>query len=339
MNGLDKKIFDVEVAVSNTLGPLFKEVEKLGLPIHIFDTTTNYKPYLSLFSRINKISAFYKMNKYDIVHSWQWSSDWTEVLAAKMVGIKWIYTKKAMSWGNLHWKLKSYLAHFIVTINDEMYNYFPNKKAQQLIPLGIDSEYYNPEKFAKKFNGDESFTIITVANLVEVKGVEVLIKAIKALDDVTIKLTILGNKDNEYGRSLEKMCETFGMEKQVTFLGKKSDVRPYILDSDLYVIPTLDQGRKEGMPMALVEAMAMGIPVLGSDISGINYVLKDFPDLLFKAGDAKELAKKIIEIKRQSKKDRNILGDRLRNYCTENLTVEKFVTAHEKLYLQLLNHK
>ena len=71
----------------------------------------------------------------------------------------------------------------------------------------------------------------------------------------------------------------------------------YIAQSDMYVIPTLNQGRKEGMPMALVEAMCMGIPLLGSDITGINFVLKDFNDLLFEAGNFHELSQKISHLK------------------------------------------
>ena len=52
---------------------------------------------------------------------------------------------------------------------------------------------------------------------------------------------------------------------------------------------------KGRMPMALVEAMSMGVPVLGSDISGINFVLKDFPFVIFTCGRI-ELAKRLQEI-------------------------------------------
>ena len=138
---------------------------------------------------MRRISKFYKSHDFDIVHSWQWSNDWTEALAARLIGIKWIYTKKAMGF-NKHWKIKSFLANFIVTINDEMKQYFPNKKAQKLIPIGIDTDYYSPDHFEKK--PSNSFKIITVANLVPVKGIEVLIHAIHQLNDSEITLDILG---------------------------------------------------------------------------------------------------------------------------------------------------
>src|SRR5690606_6537252 len=116
------------------------------------------------------------------------------------------------------------------------------------------------------------------------------------------------------GRSMVALSERLGMQEQVRFLGKQLDVRPYIASADLYVIPTLDTGRKEGMPMALVEAMSMGIPVLGSNVTGINYVLKDFKQLLFPAGDIAALALQIQEIHAMDVEKRFELGQRLRAY-------------------------
>src|SRR5690554_7435 len=140
VKGLDKDEFELEIACSSNKGSFFAEVESLGVPIHIQKTTTEYRPYLTLPSRLRPIIRFMKSNKYDVIHSWHWSSDWTEALAARLAGVKWLYTKKAMSWGNRHWKIRSFMANFIITINDEMSLYFPNKKNQALIPLGIDTD-------------------------------------------------------------------------------------------------------------------------------------------------------------------------------------------------------
>jgi glycosyltransferase involved in cell wall biosynthesis len=331
--GLDKEKFKVVIACSNDKGAFFKEVQKLGFSIFIRPITKPLKPYYSLLFRLRENIQFIRNNNIDIVHSWHWSSDWTEVLAARLGGAKFIYTKKAMTWGNIHWKIKSYLSTFIITINEEMKNYFPNKKAQKLIPLGIDTNYYNPKIFQKE--DSIIFKIITVANLVPVKGIEVLIKSIQVLNNINIHLEILGDDRAEYASELKRMVLDLGLQNQITFLGKHTDVRPFLAASDLYVIPTLNEGRKEGMPMALVEAMCMAIPVLGSNISGINFVLKDFPELLFEAKNEKELAKKISTIYNKSKAKREVVGKKLRAYCVNNFSYEKFIAEHEKLYLSL----
>ncbi|WP_400077997.1 glycosyltransferase [Winogradskyella sp. R77965] len=337
IKGLDKAKFEITIACGDNLGEFFKVIETLNVPIHIFKTKTSYRPYYGLFFRVCHISKFYRTHQFDIIHSWQWSSDWTEALAAKFAGIKWIYTKKAMGYESKHWKLKSYLANFIVTINAEMQSYFPNKKQQALIPLGIDTTYYNPELFEDKISDETSkFKIITVANLVPVKGIEVLIKALKILNNENIVLTIVGDHNNSYGNALLKMVTDLKLNEYVVFLGKKADVRHFISKSDVYVIPTLDEGRKEGMPMALVEAMSMGIPVIGSNVSGINFVLKDFKNLLFKAGDSNSLAKKIDDIKNLTDLERKQLGNTLRSYCMNHFSLTNFIKAHEQLYIKLL---
>jgi len=337
VKGMDSTKFEIEIACGSGDGEFFKVVKSLGVPIHIFETKTPYKPYFNLLSRLWKISKFYKKQQYDIVHSWQWSSDWTEALAARMVGVKWLYTKKAMGFSSKHWHIKSYLADFIVTINEEMHAYFPNKKQQALIPLGIDTKYYDPKSVEVDTKDSvATFHIITVANLVPVKGLEILIEAVHQLRDDNIKLTVLGDYENDYGYAMVDLRDRLGMQNQVRFLGKQLDVRPYIKSADVYVIPTLDEGRKEGMPMALVEAMSMAIPVLGSNITGINYVLKDFEHLLFKAGDRHALLLKLKELQAMSEANRSDLGMRLRAYCEAHFTMGAFITAHEALYKTIL---
>jgi glycosyltransferase involved in cell wall biosynthesis len=329
--GLDKEKFKVVIACSNDKGAFFEEVKKLGFPIFIRPITKSLKPYYSLLFRLRENINFIKKNNIDIVHSWHWSSDWTEVLAARLGGAKFVYTKKAMTWGNIHWKIKSFLSNFIITINEEMKNYFPSKKAQKLIPLGLDTNYYNPKIFQKR--DSTIFKIITVANLVPVKGIEVLIKAIQLLNNNNIHLEILGDDKTQYALELKKNVNELNLQNQISFLGKYNDVRPFLAQSDLYVIPSL----KEGMPMALVEAMSMAKPVLGSNISGVNYVLKDFRELLFEAKNVKELSEKINVMYNLSKNEKEELGDKLRTYCMNYFSYDKFIVEHEILYKKLVN--
>ena len=332
---IDKNKFDVSIACRNNKGIFFKDIEELKLPIYFLDITIPTKPYLTFFSRMKPFKNFIKQHKFDIVHSWNWSSDWSEVLATRLGGAKFIYTKKAMSWGNIHWKIKSYLANFIITINHEMIFFFPYRKNQKLIPLGLDINYYNPDLFVHQTD-DAHLKIITVANLVPVKGIEIIIKALEKLKNNSIFLTILGDDRDSYASELKNLVKAFNLENQIQFLGKKEDVRPFIAQADLYVIPTLNDARKEGMPMALVEAMSMAKPVLGSDISGINYVLKDFPEYLFEAGNSDVLSVKIDEFYKKNSHERSKIGESLRRYTIDHYTIEKCIFEHEELYAELI---
>jgi glycosyltransferase involved in cell wall biosynthesis len=336
--GLNKAYFEVHIACSHSRGSFFQEVEKLGLPMHLLETTVPYRPYWSLLVRTRPYKNFIKQHQFDIVHSWHWSSDWTEAWAAKQGGALFVFTKKAMTWGNRHWKIRSRMADFIITINEEMNSFFPKKKNQQLIPLGLDTAYYSRKHFPER-EKNKIFRVITVANLVPVKGIEVLIEAILSLNNPQIQLDILGDDRSDYATTLKRKVESAEATQQIRFLGKHKDVRPFLAASDLYVIPTLNEGRKEGMPMALVEAMSMEVPVLGSDISGINFVLKDFKEWLFTAQNSQQLATKIEQIFGLPETERKKIGQALGHYVREHFSLEKFITAHENLYRSLVAKK
>src|SRR5690554_1464874 len=238
-----------------------------------------------------------------------------------------------MTWGNKHWKIRSFLANYIITINDMMKNYFPNKKNQKLIPIGVDTDYYKP-KTIRSNKTSEIFKIVTVANLVPVKGIEVLINALNLMKDDSLKLKVVGDHENEYGKELIKLCRDLKLESQVEFTGKVVDVRPFIEEADLYVIPTIAKG--EGFGVALVEAMCIGVPVLGSDVFGINYILKNYPELMFPAGNSEVLKDKLIYFKNMDKSKRVSLGDSLRAYSLKYFSMDGFITEHELLYKSLL---
>ncbi len=328
---LNPEKFEISIACKNNKGLFFKEVEALDLPIYFIDPTVPLRPYYKLATRISRFKNFVKENNFDIVHSWHWSSDWTEVLGTRWGGAKFVYTKKAMTWGNIHWKIRSYLSDFIITVNEEMKNYFLYKKNQKLIPFGIDLKYYNPELFLKS-KQENYFNIITVAHLVPVKNVEVIIKALHILKNPMLHLDILGDSQTEYGALLKKKVKELKLEDQISFLGKHKDIRPFISQSDLYIISS----KKEGMPIALVEAMTMEVPVLGSNISGIKFVLKDFQKLLFESSNAYDLSKKIEIFLRQSEEERKTIGKELRNYCRSYFSLDNFIQEHEELYLKLV---
>lgn len=331
VNHLDKDRFKVSIACRHNKGSFFKEIASLGLPIHFIETTVPLRPYFTLMQRLKPFQRFLKKEKIDVVHSWHWSSDWSEPLACKMIGVSYLYTKKSMGWGNVHWKIKSYLSRFIITVNTDMKAFFPYKSQQQLIPFGLDTNAYQPELFTKKV-AETTFKIITVANLVPVKHIELLIQALHQLKHLTIHLDIVGDTRNAYAEELKQMVTDLQLDRQVSFLGLQADVRPLLAQSDLYVIPS----KKEGMPMALVEAMTMAVPVLGSDISGIRYVLQDFDTLLFPESDVLALVDKILMIYHQSPEERKGLGVALRAYCVKHFSIQTFIAAHEQLYLKLI---
>lgn len=341
VSNLDRTIFEPEICCFHDRGVFIKEIEKLNVKIHLFSFAIDYRPLLTFPFRLLKTIKFFKKNKYDLIHSWHWSSDFSEPLAAKLAGVPWIMTKKSMGWGNKAWKWRSSLSSKIITINSDMKSFYSGKTLEKIveIPLGVDTHYYAPrtekdEAFLKENNIEtDDFVIVSVVNLIPVKGIEVLINAVIELDKPNIKLLIVGNDKGDYANSLKKMTEGIS---SIQFLGKKADVRPYHAIADVFVIPTLALG--EGLPVAPLEAMASSKIVIGSKVSGVKDVLAPFPKCMFEHNNVESLKACIIDMMTMNEEDHIQLKKDMRARAENTYSIEKFIESHTELYTNIISN-
>ncbi|OBX23263.1 MULTISPECIES: glycosyltransferase [Bizionia] len=340
VKGLDRTIFDPEICVFHKKGAFFKEVERLDVKVHIFPFTARYRPRITFLSRVLKIRRFFKDHQFDVIHSWHWSSDISEPLAAKLAGIPYVYTKKAMGWGNRYWTWRSQLSTKVIVVNEDMIDQYFSKMLHKIerFPLAIDTQVYKPvidtwDITKETYFKSDDFVILSVANLVAVKGIEILFEAVQKLEDDAVKILIVGDDEGDYGQNLKAH---YGNNTNFVFVGKHLDVRPFLDLADLFVIPTKDEGRREGIPNAPLEAMAMRCVVLGSNVSGVKDILKEFPDCLFEASNVDVLAKKINTVRQMSVEAKEDLASKMRDQVVKEFSIEDFLKKHETLYLKLV---
>ena len=344
---LDKQRFEPHILCGHDRGSFFKTVEASGLPVHVFEYTSPMRPVIkglqSCWSTSRKIKAI----DPDIVHSFHYSADYSEALAARMAGRRWVYTKKNMSWGGSSknaWSLRSLLAARIVIQNTEMADrFFANSKGKtSLIPRGVDTGEFSRES-TNGTSSNAKRTVICVANLVPVKGVEVLIEAFNAACSGSSKsdwrLKIVGDNQNKYGSWLKQKYEPLIRSQQLVFTGKVSDVKAELESSEIFVLPTLREGRMEGSPVSLLEAMSMGLIMLGSEVPGIVDQLKPLgEDHLFEPGNIPMLASKLRTHMEMLPECKKRLSERIRAYCRSNWDISLEVARHESLYLEMFGN-
>lgn len=347
MNRMDRSGFDLQICCLHTRGTFFESVQKSGFPVHVHSFVADMSNRLSGMSKVLSISRFFRSLKVDIVHSFHYSSEYSEALAARLAGCKWIYTKKNMSWHGKSkngWRLRSWLANGIIAQNSDMMEmFFANQRKAVMIPSAVDIDAFAPgipDTTVRERLGTppDRRIVITVANLVPVKGVEILIEAFSLVADRHSEwmLWIVGDCDNDYGKFLKELCGSRGIGARTKFVGRQADVRPFLDQAEIYVIPTLNEGRREGSPVALLEAMANEKVVLASAVSGITDQLSPYPESLFHPGDVDELAKKLSL---WMSEDRNILSERGREFAshvTKNYSTTVIAAKHEAFYRQIL---
>jgi len=138
------------------------------------------------------------------------------------------------------------------------------------------------------------YRLVTVGSLAQLyKGTDVLIEAVARCVRTGIDLTAVVVGDGGYRPVLMAQAERIGMASRIRFAGQITAgeaVRRILDEADLFVLPS----RTEGLPRALIEAMARGLPCIGSDVGGIPELL-DTSELA-PAGDPAALAAKIQEV-------------------------------------------
>lgn len=335
--------YEPHIMCMHNKGALFQVVEQSGIPVHLLNYTTPTKPYIQGLKTCWQISRELKKINADIIHSFHYAPDYSEGLAARLAGSKWVYTKKNMNWGGVSkngWKLRTALANGIVAQNTDMLReFFPGMKKVHLISRGVDTHVFQPQTPKPEILQAYGITpqdrlIICVANLVPVKGVEVLFKAFSAIHQQlpNWKVLIVGDHSGDYGAKLMQQTRELNLESKIIFTGKVMNVADYLNNAELFVLTTLNEGRKEGSPVALLEAMSTGRMVLGSAVPGINDQLAAFPNLLFEAGNHQQLAEKLLAICQLPQAEQHALRTQIRNYILSDFPIEKEVLKHMAFY-------
>ena len=200
-------------------------------------------------------------------------------------------------------------------INGEDASHFDSYYSSIDLPAEMISE---PRKYG---SGLKSIKIIHVASAIntDVKGHSTLLKISKKLIDMgfNIKVVCVGEGDRKQFY-IDKTKE-YGIDDKVKFVGlfsRREDLINLLNESDIMVFPS----RAEGLPRALIEAMACGVPCLSTPVDGIPELLEN--EFLFDPDDVDGFVNKIIEIKDNPQK--------LDDMSLRNVTVAKEYTS-EKL--------
>lgn len=171
-----------------------------------------------------------------------------------------------------------------------------------------------------------------VGRLESIKGPEVFIDTarfvVSRIPDV--KFLLIG--DGSLRPSLERKVKAWGLEGHVLFLGWQEDVAGYLEALDVLVMPSLN----EGVGLSVLEAQAVGVPVVASRVGGIPEVVRDKETgILFAPGDPAACAEAVIALL-QNEDLRRRFGAAGRAWVRENFSAERMVCGFEALYRDVL---
>lgn len=273
-----------------------------------------------------------KSNKIDVVHSWDYKSNYSEALACRLTGVPYVFTKKNNAWSK-RWLLKSILAKHIAYDNPKMktrfYKSWYFKHKITYIPHGVNLKQFKPTPKMQH----AGFDLCCAGNINANKNQKFLLEALIDLPE-KVNVHLYGNEDVNYKEQLNAFIETQNLENRVYFHGyvNNEELPNRYKMHDVFVLPSFN----EGFPVCLLEAMACGLPVLSSNSGGgAAHMLQQT-----KGGEVFNLesTQELIDIikKLMSQKD---IYEKYANNAAENVkihfSVEREIEAYNSLYLRL----
>lgn len=273
--------------------------KKIKLPVFFVNLTRQITPIKDI-KAVYTLYKFFKKEKPFIVHSHTPKAGTVGMLAAKLAGVpNRLHTVAGLplleTTGNKR-KLLNLVEKLTYSCATHIY---PNSKVLQEIIIqnnyctpqklkvlangssnGIDTSHFNPELFSEKdkrqlkttLNIDETdIVFIFVGRLVKDKGINELVSAFCQLqiEHVSIKLLLVGDYETALDPLFPETLSKIQSNSSIISTGFQYDVRPYLALSSILVFPSY----REGFPNVVMQAGAMNLPCIVTNINGCNEII------------------------------------------------------------------
>jgi glycosyltransferase involved in cell wall biosynthesis len=293
---------------NNLLNPnldLLKVARERKIETVVFDCRARLDP-----RTIFQIAAFLKEREIDLIHSHGYKSNIYAVLSNCLNKRKLVST--CHSWVSSGRKMKFYtgldkmfLKRFdrIIPVSEPVRTALVNAgiRKEKIIKIGnginlrpSEIERNRPESIRRSLVSDpEGVVIGTVCRLHSAKGITYLLKAARTLLDKGKNCYFIIVGDGPEKGELEREAKELQLEKRVIFTGVRSDIGAVNAAIDIFVLPSL----QEGQPIALLEAMVAGKPVIATRVGDVAQMLREGDaGYLVPPADSKSISDAIIHI-------------------------------------------
>jgi glycosyltransferase involved in cell wall biosynthesis len=361
---MQKQGFDIKLA--SATGKEISQIEKeTGLKIKILPLTRKISPITDI-KALWQTYKYFRKEKPQIIHTHTPKAGVVGMLAAKMAKVP-IRMHTVAGLPLMETKgLKRKMLNIVEKITSKSStNIYPNSFAIKEVMIknklastnklkvigngssnGLDSNYFSKNKLLagnlirlkKKLKIKTNDVVFCfVGRIVKDKGINELLWAFDKLskENKQVKLLLVGHEEKELDPIDEKSQRTLDENRQIISVGWQDDVRPFLAISDVFVFPSY----REGFPNVVMQAGAMGLPSIVTDINGSNEIIENRVNgLIITPKDKTSLFKK-MELLTINKKLRERLAKPARQMIMDRFE-QKFVWKELlKEYVRLLDEK
>ena len=336
------KLVDVGYDVSILLYGRSENEYAVDNRIHLYTVAPTYQDFqrMRYMSRVKKMRELIKLISPDVMINFLPRMQIWMMLASFGMKLKRIETVRVNPWVvcKNHWIEKKLWQHCfsrsdaIILQMEEQSDYFNEKTKRKciVIPNPIDSVYH--DSYIKQYS-EKCINFIAAGRLTAQKNFPLLIRAfaIALKRNNSIHLKIFGVGNESYTKKLQQLIDELHVEENVHLMGRSNCMSKEYISSDAFVLSS----DFEGMPNALVEAMASGLVCISTNCkTGPRDMIDDGKcGFLVNVGDCDSLANKIFEISQMDYENRVVLGQNARkkimSICGNNKSVQSLMSVIE----------
>lgn len=347
INHMDRGKF-TPIVLSFTEGPMVETLKSWGVKTHIIYTTKAFDFFIW-----RKVLQFIKEEQIDLIHAHGTRANSNVFWAAKWLNIPLIYTVHGWSFhqdqSSVIFRLRQLGEKFLakksnLTICVSQSNHNDGEKLKlrntKVINYGIDLNKFNVNSKYESLKAELGvpFDYTLVGYMVRItiqKDPHTFIKAISEIVKKTSSIRFLIIGDGDLKKSTISLAKKLNVESYIIFQDFRQDIPKVLAGIDIYCLPSL----WEGLPIGLLEAMAMQKAIVATPVDGTKEAVKDgFSGLLVPHQSPNELAKAILKL-HFDKKLLAKLGLTAHETILDRFEVKQMVHEVEKVYLNISQNK
>lgn len=342
--GLPRDAFEVEVCCLTRGGPYEAELAGAGIPVTVIGKPLKFDP-----GAMWKLVRMLRGRRPDVLHTWLAACNAYGRVAAQLAGVPVVVATERCAdvWkGGVWYSIDRWLArrtHRIVVNSQGVAKFYESRgiatERMSVICNGVESHRSNGidgETVRRRLGfSPEHYVIGFAGRLAPQKRITDLIWAADILKVIrpNIRLVIAG--DGPSRARLEQFAHDCHITDRVRFLGYRNDVAELLSALDVFWLGSA----YEGMPNAVMEAMAAGLPVVATNIPGTNELVVDGETgYLVPVGDRAAFAQRTFTLMEDPELARR-LGSAGRRRVAEQFSVERMVDQHARLYHELVEQR
>lgn len=340
-SGLRKKGYDVFIVSSG--GDREDDFKRLGCETFQLNIRTKSELSPKIYSALGVIRKLINEKNIDIIHSHtRITQVMGEILSHQTKKIH-VTTCHGYFRPNLGRRIFPCWGKKTIAISKEVKDHltkdFNRSENQiQIVTSGVDVGRFSKisgqeiKQFREKYNLKDEVVIGIVARLSDVKGIDILISAMKAVIKTfpSAKLFIVGEGKEE--ANLKQMVRDLSLNDCIQFLPIVNQTSEILSLFDIFAMPS----RQEGLGLSIMEAQASGVPVVASNVGGIPTLIQhNVTGILVPKENPEMLAEALIELIKD--KDKRLrLGEAGRRFIAENYSSERMVQETIQFYQSVL---